>query len=156
MRTFVVKLTIKSSWCAHKMALFQLVPFLSLHILLYMLQCGKCETNITHRARDQSITGEAKSFIGFMDISDSKLLNEVTPFSIIYTSSNKKYRAEIKRRKVEENIALFISYCGCAYHISQDTINQITRNVSFREAIIKTLITVHEGSMCIKCAPQAS
>ena len=43
-RTFVVKLTKNSSWCAHQMALFQLVPFLSLHILLYMLQCGKCET----------------------------------------------------------------------------------------------------------------
>ena len=34
--------------------------------------------------------GEAKSFIGFMDISDSKLLNEVMPFSIIYTNSHKK------------------------------------------------------------------
>ena len=100
--------------------------------------------------------GEVKSFIRFMDISDSKLLNEVMPFSIIYTSSHNKQIAEIKRKKVEENIALFSSYCGCAYHISQATINQITRNVSFREAIIKTLITVHEGSMCIKCAPSGN
>ena len=127
------------------------------HSTSYCICCSvvsvRQSTNITHRAKDHSIMGEAKSFIGCMDISDSKLLNEVMPFSIIYTSSHKKIIAEIKRKKVEENIALFSSYCGCAYHISQDTINQITRNVSFREAIIKTLITVHEGSMCIKCAP---
>ena len=43
--------------------------------------------------------GDAESFMGFMDISDSKLLNEVTPFSIIYTSSHKKSIAEIKGRR---------------------------------------------------------
>ena len=34
------------------------------------------------------------------------------PFSNIYTSPHKKYIAEIKRKKVEENIALFNLIAG--------------------------------------------
>ena len=93
MRTFVVKLTINivlgvpTRWL-----FFSWFPFS--HSTSYCICCSvesvRQSTNITHRARDQSIMAEAKSFRGFMDILDSKLLNEVLPFSNIYTSSHKK------------------------------------------------------------------
>ena len=91
MRAFVIKLTmvlgVPTRWL-----FFTWFPFS--HSTSYCLYCSVVSvsksTNITHRARDQSVMGEAESFTEFMDISDSKLLNEDMPFSIIYTNSHKK------------------------------------------------------------------
>ena len=47
-------------------------------------------TVIAHGTKDQSIMGEAESFIEYKDISDPKLLNEVMLISIICTSFHKK------------------------------------------------------------------
>ena len=44
-------------------------------------------------------------------------------------------------------------YCWSAHYTSQDTINYTTRNVVWREAIIKTLITVHQGTHLIHILP---
>ena len=93
MRTFEIKLTINSSWCSHYMALFHLVPFLSLHIRLSILQCGKRETEYQYYSWSKGLVyhGEGRKLNrihGYFRFKE--LLNEVMPFSNIYTSSHKK------------------------------------------------------------------